>query len=106
MDCRSGPASRLSGQRPQSNHHGSDDAVKAPAGLNVTHSPDAIRIDTGGLRFAVKKHGFNLLDEVYIRKANGSEIPAVQQDAASGVTVTDHEGTVYRAANDGRVDGF
>lgn len=74
------------------------------APISVAESAAGFAVDTGALRFTIRKHGFNLIDEAYLRSPSGTEIPAARQDAASGLVVEDHEGTVYRAANDGRID--
>lgn len=63
--------------------------------LNVSENRDVVRVRTGPLKFIVRKRGFNLLDEVRLR----GEVVA-RQDAGCGLELTDHEGAVYRAAND------
>ena len=63
--------------------------------MAVIEDADAIRVDTGPLQFMVRKRGFNLLDDVHL---NGDLVSS--QDTAAGLELTDHEGSVYRAAND------
>ena len=70
----------------------------AAASLRIGDTPDAIDIDTGPLRFLVRKQGFNLIDNIVL---NGG--PALTSTPKHGLYLVDHEGAVYRAANDTKV---
>lgn len=67
----------------------------APSPLKVADSTEGIAVDTGRLRFTVRKQGFNLLDSVLV---DGR--PVSRQGKEDGLVVVDHEGAVYRASND------
>ncbi len=63
--------------------------------LRIEERPEGLRVDTGPLQFLVRRAGFNLLDQVAL---NGREVlPSAPQ---AGLYLVDHEGSVYRAAND------
>lgn len=70
-------------------------APKPPESLRVEQVADGIRVETGVLGFLVRSDGFNLLDDVSL---NGVQV--LNQGRAGGAYVVDHEGAVYRAAND------
>lgn len=53
------------------------------------------RIDTGPLQFTVKQRGFNLVDDVVLR---GQRV--MQSSSKHGLYLVDHQGSIYRAAND------
>jgi len=59
--------------------------------LKVNDAPDAVTIDTGRLRFLVRKRGFNLIDEVTLE---GRAV--LKQGAEGGPYLVDHEWNVYR----------
>jgi hypothetical protein len=67
----------------------------ATSQMDVDENAEAIRVNTGPLRFTVRKRGFNLIDEVTL---NGASVS--RQNAKAGLELTDHEGSVYRASND------
>ncbi len=71
-------------------------ATPVAAPLTVREVPNGLRIDTGAIAFTVHRQGFNLIDEVVD--------PAGQTLLTSGKTfgpyLVDHEGAVYRAAED------
>lgn len=69
--------------------------AKVKQAIHLTESAEQIQVDTGPLSFVVRKRGFNLLDEV---RLNGKEISRQTQN--DGLQLTDHEGAIYRAAND------
>ena len=56
------------------------------------------RIDTGPLQFTVRREGFNLIDEVTLQGK-----PVMQNTPSHGLYLVDHEGSIYRAANDHKV---
>jgi hypothetical protein len=72
--------------------------VSAQAGVSVTETPDGLRVDTGPLQFRVRRAGFNLLDQVRLQ---GEQ--ALPDRPGSGLYLVDHEGAIYRAANDTNV---
>ncbi len=70
-------------------------APAAPVKVRVEETPDGLAVDTGALQFLVRRKGFNLLDRV---KLGGRDIAL--SDPRAGLYLEDHEGSVYRAAND------
>lgn len=68
-------------------------AVTSP--LTITPLPEGLAVNTGPLKFLVRKSGFNLLDRVEL---DGR--PVVTNASTQGAYLVDHEGTIYRAAND------
>ena len=67
--------------------------------VRVEQVAEGYRVDTGPLQFLVRKDGFNLLDQVTL---NGQQV--IADAAGHGPYLIDHEGAVYRAANDGNVE--
>lgn len=63
--------------------------------LKVTEDELGIEVDTGPLRFIVRKQGFNLIDRVMLE---GRSI--VEQTDRGGPYLQDHEGTIYRTRLD------
>jgi hypothetical protein len=61
----------------------------------VTETANGVMVDTGAVSFEVKRKGFNVIDQV---KMKGR--PAVESGVGRGLYLVDHEGAVYRAAND------
>jgi hypothetical protein len=53
----------------------------AESPLKLTDGEAAISVDTGCLRFVVKKRGFNLIDEAHLKTPAGEEVLAAKQDA-------------------------
>jgi len=54
-----------------------------------------VEVDTGPLKFVLRRGKFNMIDRAWL---NGKE--TVASAATSGAYLIDHEGAVYRAAND------
>lgn len=67
--------------------------------VRVAETPEGLRVDTGPLRFLVRRDGFNLLDEVTLHGQ-----PVLGESAKHGPYLVDHEGATYRAANDRQVE--
>jgi hypothetical protein len=69
----------------------------SPAGpsLTVSATSGGVGVDTGPLQFTVRRKGFNLFDTLAL---NGK--PALAPTPGHGPYLVDHEGSVYRAAND------
>ena len=63
-----------------------------PNPLRIEQDQDRIQVDTGPLRFSVRKRGFSFLDSASL---NGE--PLID---GSRITLTDEHGTVYEAAGD------
>ncbi len=63
--------------------------------VTAAKSEAGYRIDTGPLQFTVRQQGFNLIDEVTL---DGK--PMMSSSAKHGLYLVDHEGSIYRAAND------
>lgn len=63
--------------------------------VTITDTSQGLEVYTGPLRFLVNKTGFNLIDDV---KLNGK--PVLKSSSRAGLYLIDHEGTIYRAAND------
>jgi len=66
-----------------------------PVKVNVAEADDGVRVDTGPLNFLVRRSGFNLIDEV---RLNGAAV--MRSTPKGGLYLVDHEGGIYRAAND------
>ena len=66
-----------------------------PAPLRVRDAAQGVEVDTGRLRFVVKKRGFNLIDQVVL---DGKPVGA--QAETGGPYLEDHEGTLYRTCLD------
>jgi hypothetical protein len=64
-------------------------------GIKITETPKGLRIDAGRLSFLARRQGFNLLDEVVL---DGKQVLNTKPN--DGLYVVDHQGSVYRAAND------
>jgi hypothetical protein len=73
--------------------------ASAPVNIQTRETPEGIEVDAGALRFLVRRQGFNLIDNV---RLNGKE--TLTAGAKDGAYLIDHEGAVYRAANDGRTE--
>ena len=71
------------------------DPPSATVKVTAMDQPKGIAIDTGAISFLVRRRGFNLIDDV---KLGGK--PLLRSDAAQGLYLIDHEGSIYRAAND------
>jgi hypothetical protein len=69
--------------------------AEARANVTVKETEQGLEVDTGAIRFLVRKDGFNLLDDVVL---NGK--PVLKSSAKDGLYLVDHEGATYRAAND------
>lgn len=63
-----------------------------PNRLKIEQDQDRIQVDTGPLRFSVRKRGFSFLDSASL---NGE--PLID---GSRITLTDEHGTIYEAAGD------
>jgi hypothetical protein len=63
--------------------------------VRATATDAGYEIDTGALRATVRRQGFNLLSGVTFAGQ-----PPLPDDPAAGLYLVDHEGSVYRAAND------
>lgn len=70
-------------------------AIQTEQAIELKELPEGLAVSTGPLRFVVKKQGFNLLDDVYL---HGKRV--LDASAQHGAYLIDHEGAVYRAAND------
>ena len=70
----------------------------SPSRIEVNETPDGIRVETGLLEFLVRREGFNLVDEV---RLGGKDV--MRSTAKHGLYLMDHEGAIYRAANDTEV---
>ncbi|HRU06609.1 MAG TPA: hypothetical protein P5137_12645, partial [Candidatus Brocadiia bacterium] len=76
--------------------YGPDAQPAAPsARVTVKDTADGLDVDTGALRFIARRGKFNMLDRVWL---GGKEVAAATPQ--SGAYLVDHEGNVYRAAND------
>jgi hypothetical protein len=64
-------------------------------GVKAEATAEGIEVDTGVLRFLVRKQGFNLIDQVVL---NGQRLPI--SNTRQGAYLVDQDGAVYRAAND------
>lgn len=71
----------------------------SPGKLKVKDSAEGIEVDIGAMQFLVRRKPFTLLDAV---RRNGK--PVLQATPQSGLYLVDHEGSTYRAANDGGVE--
>ncbi len=69
--------------------------AKARVKVSVQETAQGVEVDTGVLRFVVKKNGFNLLDSVLL-----NDKPVLKASSRDGLYLVDHEGATYRAAND------
>ncbi len=69
--------------------------ASAKARVTVRETPEGLQVDTGPLEFLVRRAGFNVVDQVRI---DGREV--LQSTPQAGLYLIDHEGAVYRAAND------
>lgn len=67
----------------------------APQTVRVNDTEEGIAVNTGPLQFLVRRRGFNVLDNV---RLNGKAVVAAARQ--QGLYLVDHEGSVYRAAND------
>jgi hypothetical protein len=67
--------------------------------LRVEQAEHGLHIDTGAVAFNVRRRGFNLVDDVTV--AGRQVLGGV---AGMGPYLVDHEGSIYRAANDDHVD--
>lgn len=80
--------------------YGPGKAQAAPAArVSATQTAEGIEVDTGALRFLVRRQGFNLVDSV---RLNGA--PVMTSTPQHGLYLVDHEGSTYRAANDKKVE--
>jgi opacity protein-like surface antigen len=70
-------------------------ASPPPAGIALQQSADAFTIDTGAARFRIRRHGFNLIDAMWI-----GDRQLVQPGAGRGPYMTAADGTVFRAEHD------
>jgi hypothetical protein len=61
--------------------------------LNETDT--AVEVDTGAVKFSVSKKNFNLLENVLVKNKQ-----LIKAGSKHGLYLIDHEGSVYRAAND------
>jgi len=99
LDFQAGPAKPWWPEKKETSYFvefGPDVTAPAPqAALRITDTAQGIEVDTGPLRFLVRRQGFNLIDQV---RLDGR--PVLQNDASMGAYLVDHEGAVYRAAND------
>ena len=66
--------------------------------IQTRETPDGYDVDAGALQFTVRRKGFNLLDNVCL---NGK--PMLPAGGKDGLYLIDHEGSIYRAANDANV---
>ncbi len=66
-----------------------------PFTLSVKESNETLNVNTGPLQFSVKKQGFNLFNQVTLQ---GKEV--IEPASGYGSYLIDHQGAVYRAAND------
>ena len=66
--------------------------------VQAKQTEQGVRVDTGAVAFTVRKNGFNLVDEVTL---DGK--PVLGGAAGMGPYIVDHEGSIYRAANDREV---
>lgn len=69
--------------------------VATPQTVRVNDTPEGYAVNTGPLQFLVRRQGFNVLDNI---RLNGKAVVANTQK--HGLYLVDHEGSVYRAAND------
>lgn len=65
--------------------------------LHIERRGNDFFVDTGAMSFLVKQKGFNLIDQVTL---GGKTLPG---GAGMGPYLVDHDGAVYRAANDNNV---
>lgn len=70
----------------------------ADDGIKITEDENSFNVDNGKISFVIRKDRFNLIDSV---KCGKKEI--FKNNEKSGLYLVDHEGTVYRAANDKNV---
>jgi hypothetical protein len=70
----------------------------AKARVIVRETPEGLQVDTGPLQFLVRRAGFNVVDQV---RVDGREV--LSSTPQAGLYLIDHEGAVYRAANDKNV---
>jgi hypothetical protein len=70
----------------------------AAARVQVAEVAEGLQVDSGALRFLVRRSGFNVIDKVQL---GGREV--VASTPQGGLYLIDHEGAVYRAANDGEM---
>lgn len=63
--------------------------------IQISETDERISVDTGDLKFSVRKRGFNLLEEVRLGLRTVSK-----QEKTDGLLVVDSGGAVYRASND------
>jgi hypothetical protein len=66
-------------------------SAKSDAPLKIREDERGVEVDTGRLRFVVRKQGFNLVDQVLL---DGR--PLLTQSDSGGPSLQDHQGTTYR----------
>jgi hypothetical protein len=63
--------------------------------VRARQTEQGVRVETGTIAFTVRTNGFNLIDDVVL---DGKPVPG--GGGGMGPYIVDHEGSVYRAAND------
>lgn len=65
----------------------------------ISESDAGLNVDTGRLRFLIRKTGFNLIDNVFL---DGK--PVLKNSPEDGLYLIDHNGGTYRASNDKNIE--
>lgn len=73
-------------------------AADAPS-IEITQHADRIEVDTGSLRFFVKRSGFNLIDEAWLTH-DGQELQVVTPQQTGGVRLIDWQKNTYWSSHD------
>lgn len=69
--------------------------VAAKHAIDMTQTPEGLQVSNGVLSFTINTRGFNLIDDVHLRGRRIADALPTQ-----GAYLVDHEGNIYRAAND------
>ena len=78
-----------------------DKSSLAPAqAVSVTEYDQHIEVDTGVLRFIVRKTRFNFIDQAWLKTGDKSEQKIVASDGKAGVRLIDWQKNTYWSGND------
>lgn len=84
--------------------YGRDVKASEVAGpLSVREEKDSIHVETGPVRFTVRKQGFRGIEEASLR-AEGGWRPVIVPSGDNGAYLVDHTGKTYRPAADCRAE--
>jgi len=72
---------------------------KPTKAINIKETKAGFDVDTGPLQFRIRRNGFNLIDRATLRGRT-----VITKGANHGPFLVDHNGDVYRAANDKNID--